>query len=426
MNRFLLKVCTLWLAIAAAPAQALDVVRGFSLTEIDTHKYDAAETGGAKTEAQIVVDRLFALGVRHISLSPRATMNGPRSSEIVPMTPPGPERSKERLRYLRLMNYIKSKGMTVGIRPIFFVVDGQGRTPVLEPQPDGTIKTWWHGNIQPEDPNAWFESFKTYLDMYMQIATAGKAEEFTLGAELYSMTVGIEDQWPQYPFGFPKQWLDLLHYAKSKLPQGCRVMYDVNFTDDKIDAPQSGNIEQFGGEFARWRYRLVDLRDAANINWQTLAAFWTGLDAVGIDMYRSLATNNQQIPTNQSELVGLLQQGADRYAAQIDNALFEIEGAVGSRKDLILKEIGYRSVDRGFINPFVYAGDGRQTLNLEHQAAAYEAFFRAFWVVGWDWFKGAIFWDASVDARLHGPEDKGFSILGKEPAETVVRHYLAP
>jgi hypothetical protein len=353
-------------------------------------------------------------------------MLGPRAVDIEPMTPPGGARAQERTRYMRLIKYIHSKGMKVGIRPIFFVVDAQGNTPVLETQPDGSVKTWWHGNIQPVDANAWFESFRTYLDAYMEIANVAKVDDFTLGAELYSMTVGIEDQWPQNPYGFPQQWLDLLTYARAHLPTGCRIMYDINFTDDKIETPPTAGIEEYGGEFARWRYRLVDLKDTTNPYWQTLAKFWNGLDAVGIDMYRSLATNNEPIPADQASLVTLLQQASDRYATQLDNALFEITNALGTHKDLIFKEVGYRSVDRGFIDPFVYAGDGTATLNLNHQAAAYSAFFRSFWAVGWDWFKGVMFWDASVDNSLHGPLDKGFSVLGKQPVDDVIKTYWTP
>ena len=328
------------------------------------------------------------------------------------------DRAAERDRYRRVVTYIKSKGMTVGIRPIFFVVDSAGRTPVNETMPDGTQKTWWHGNIQPRDPNAWFESFKTYLDIYLTIAKITQADEFTIGAELYSMTVGIEDQWKEYPYGFPGRWLELLNYAKTKLGTRARVMYDINFTDDKAIGPSAS---EFGGELARWRYRIVDLANPTDPDqkkiWEDLCAFWKGLDAVGIDMYRSLGSpsrdySGMDVPT----LAAALKDTSDRYASQIDNVLVEIESTVGGPKNVIFKEVGYRSIDRGFVNPFEYASHTGQQ-NAAHQAAAYRAFLQSFHSAGFPWYKGVQFWDISVSEALHGAHDTGFSPLGKPETE---------
>jgi hypothetical protein len=405
-------------AAGAAP------VAGFTLTEIGDHLYDASTDPAHPTEAQQIVDKLYALGVRHINLSPRAHMTDPRGSTLVPYTPSGPARSDERRRYLNLMRYIHGKGMTVGIRPIFFVEDANGNVPYRETLADGTVKVWWHGNIQPSNPNAWFESFRTYLDIYMAIAKVGQADEFTLGAELYSMTVGIEDQWLAYPYGFPGRWLELLRYARTQLGARTRIMYDINFTDDKI---AGGQLDEFGGEFARWRYRLVDLANpsdpAQRQIWQDLVDFWNGLDAVGIDMYRSLVpARDTPLPPTYDGLVDLLNQGAGQYASQIDNAMFQIMGVTGTQKSLIFKEVGFKSVDHGFFDPFVYSGAG--ALNVEHQAAAFDATFQSFWTPGWDWFGGIVFWDASVDPALHGANDLGFSPIGKAQTENVLKRYF--
>ncbi len=517
------------LVSAAAPA-AKGLVRGYSLTEWDKKKYDAAQDPkdeAGKTEAQRVVDQLYDLGVRQINLSPRAVMTDPWKAEVVPMTPPGEQRD-ERARYLRLIRYIKSKGMAVGIRPIFFVVDNAGKTPyteeipvafadpiksahatlmklVTEPAQVGNVapvveglvdkailalepagaqpreatrgetwlikrakgvktrvanlpklagaelltettrilnrmvliankRDWWHGNVEPEDVNRWFESFTQYLNLYLPIAKIGNVDEFTIGAELYSMTVGIEDTWDEQPYGFPQNWLKVLNYVKERLPRTCRIMYDINFTDDKVEA---GGLDQHGGEFLRWKIRLVDFKEKAKtpqdkIIYESYVKLWKGLDAVGIDNYRSLATKQTAIPANYAALVKTLQQTSDRYVSQIELALLEIENTEAEvdgkvvpigRKDVILKELGFRSVTKSFIDPFVYAGN-RGELNLEHQAAAYEATFKSFWNENLDWFKGIVFWDASIDLTKQGPEDLGFSPIRKPPVEKVLRTYF--
>jgi hypothetical protein len=61
-------------------------------------------------------------------------MSDPWQSELTPTTAPA-ARPAERARYLRLMRYIKSKGMDVGLRPIFFVVDAHGKTPYVQDIP---------------------------------------------------------------------------------------------------------------------------------------------------------------------------------------------------------------------------------------------------------------------------------------------------
>lgn len=391
---------------------------GFNLTESDGFIYDANLEGGPKTDAQNAVDRVKALNAKHIEINLRAKMITGRGNELTPVTPPA-ERSAESRRILRLIKYIKSQGMTVGLRPIFFVVGPQDEFPYNEKMADGKPKLWWHGNIQPSDPDRWFESFRTYLEGYFTVANIGKVENFTIGAELYSMTVGVEDQWKEYPYGFPGRWLQLLRYSKAKMP-GVRVMYDINFTDAAVTAD---GVAKTGGELERWRYRLVDLANrpdpAEKAIWQDLVSFWTDLDMVGIDMYRSLASANQPLPTDEKELVALLKQRSDAYASQLDTILNEIALTTGVDKKVFFKEIGFRSVDRSFVDPFTYAGTG--TINLAHQAAAYDAFLQSFWDAKWPWFAGVAFWDIAVDPRVTGPEDKGFSPLGKPATENAIK-----
>jgi sugar phosphate isomerase/epimerase len=413
-------VLTAILLLTAQSAQADALVKGFNLTEAENFPYDAAADGQPKTPAQDAVDQAFRLGSNHIILNVRATMKGPFANEITPVTPPA-ERANEARRMARLIRYIKAKGMTVGLRPIFFVVGPNGEFPYSEKQADGTNKVWWHGNIQPSDPNRWFESFRVYLDVYLTIAKALKVEEFTVGAELYSMTVGLEDQWKEYPYGFPGRWLELLRYVRSKLPTA-RLMYDINFTDEKVSSP---DFTVQGGELERWRYRLVDLADPANPEekqiWEDLASFWKELDAVGVDMYRSLAGPNDALPSEYEALVDHLRQRADSFASQLDSTLSAVELTLGVQKPAILKEIGYRSVDRGFIDPFAYAGTG--TMNEQHQAAAFDAIYRSFWEARWPWFAGLNWWEIQVDPSRSGPRDTGFSPVSKQQTEDVILKY---
>ncbi len=416
-----------------SPISADALVKGMNLTEIGDFTYDASIGGAEKTDAQVAVDEMKRIGVNHVVLNPRARMIGPFSNEVIPVVS-GRNARRESARYGRLISYIQSQGMTVGIRPIFFVVGPNGEFPYETALPNGDSKVWWHGNIQPADPNAWFESFKQYLKRYVGIARRYQAEEFTLGAGLYSMTVGIEDQWLAHPHGFPGRWIEVLNFVERELRShrpNCRIMYDINFTDA---ANNTGGIPASGGELERWRYRLVDLANPADPAerqiWQDLVTFWQRLDAVGIDMYRSLAGRDDEIPEEFNPLVAHLRIRSDRYASQIDQTLFDIEDITGQNKPAILKEIGYRSVTKSFIDPFNYAEHDFANINIKHQAAAYEAIFQSFWPSAeneFPWFFGIAFWDVSVDPVRVGRGDPGFSPIRKPLTEEVIgRYWLLP
>lgn len=412
--------CIVWIGllfVVQAKADLTQVSGGFNLTETDEFHYDAA-TDGTKTNAQIAVDHIKRLGGKHVELNVRARMITGTGTEIVPVTKPA-DRADEAKRMIRLMKYIKEQGMTVGIRPIFFVIGPNGEFPYYQTMPDGSRKHWWHGNIQPMDPDRWFDSFRTYLDVYITIANIGKADEFTIGAELYSMTVGIEDQWDEYPYGFPGRWISLLRYVKAKIPRAI-LMYDINFTDD---ANNDTGFQKSGGELERWRYRIVDLANPTNPDeykiWKDLVQFWSELDGIGIDMYRSLASRQPSYPTNYNELVSLLRQRADSYASQLDTAWTEISLVTEVEKKMYFKEIGYRSVLNGFLDPFAYA-DNDPRVNIMHQAAAYDAFLGAFWDAKWPWLGGVFFWDISVDPHKATGKDSGFSPINKPQTESVI------
>jgi len=200
-------------------------------------------------------------------------------------------------------------------------------------------------------------------------------------------------------------------------------MYDINFTDDR--ASSDGELTAMGGELERWRYRLVDLAEPIDPSeraiWQDLVSFWNELDAIGIDMYRSLASKYDFIPQSYSDLVSLLKVRSDEYASQIDITLAEIESVTGQMQFMIFKEVGYRSVDKGFIDPFAYESNNG-VYREDHQAAAFEALYESFWTPRFPWFQGASFWDVSVSpTRNSGIGDTGFSPVGKKKTVEVLK-----
>jgi hypothetical protein len=276
---------------------------------------------------------------------------------------------------------------------------------------------------------------RTYLDFYVGVIRAVNRQnlivtEFTVAAELFSMTVGTELLWPEQPYGFPREWTILITDIKEKLKRATgdqvRVMYDINYTDASENDDGTGAS---GGELERWRYRLVDLGPGSQLYetkaevreaWSQLKDLWDAIDVAGIDNYRSLSPRNASYPDDFAGLVAHLGRLADQHARDIDNALFDIETAVGTPKNVILKEIGYKSCTGCFTEPFSY-DDPRLEVNIKHQAAAYQAVFNAFVKPKWSWFMGISFWDVSTNPMRAGNSDPGFAPIGKGLTEDVIR-----
>lgn len=401
----------------AGQVRALEV-RSFSLSSLGEYKYDAALPGQPPTPAQKAIDYMATLGANHVVLTPEARMDTYTSNDITPVTRPGEVR-KEREAYARLINYVHGKGMTVGIRPIILVKENLGGAK-------------WHGNIQPQDPAAWFKSFNIYLATYSGYAAENRAEEFTVAAELYSMTVGLEDQWKANPYGFPYEMTDSIRLVREQfasLAPGfkVRIMYDANYTDLSANSDGTGAS---GGEFERWRARLVDFKpnpankatmSPANVaGYKAMLDLWNAIDSFGIDMYRSLATRGQPYPEDYPSLVKQLTKRTDSYSQDIDNKLYAIEKATGKPKKVIIKEIGFKSCTGCFIDPFVY-DDPRLQPNIPHQAAAYEAFMTSFPKGGFDWLQGVSFWHISANPADQGMNNPGFTPRGKPQTEEVIR-----
>ena len=80
----------------------------------------------------------------------------------------------------------------------------------------------------------------------------------------------------------------------------------------------------------------------------------------------------------------------------MDTTVAAIDAITGKSSKIMFKEVGFRSTEGGFIDPFDYETKGG-TYNEMHQAAAFTALFQSFWKSGFTWFQGGSFWDVGVD-----------------------------
>jgi len=359
------------------------------------------------------------LGFRRVVLNFRGHMITGTGSEIR-FSVSERERKLEDAQILETVSYAKSLGLSVFFRPILLVVGPKGEFPY-----ELAGKTWWHGNIEPRDPVRWFESYFQFHRRYLELAAKAKVEWYSIGAEMHSMTSGLGgDLLPRKGLGYPERWVELLKKARLIVGTSTKISYGVNYTDQAVR--ERGQKIQ-GGELEQWRYFLVEAFTDPRLqaHQKYMRALWTSLDSVGLDYYRALAASAGNYPNSLGPLSDLLLQRTRSHALQLDNTLTEISLTLGSEKSIFFEEVGYRSVTDGFLRPATYE-HRPGVFNELHQAAAWQAFFRAYWVPNWNWMSGVAVWQVLVDQEPLVPGHTGFSPLGKPMTEGVLRTYLRP
>lgn len=397
-------------------ASAAGLKKAMNLTTYQSWGYTVDSTPQGERVKSLIL-RLKNLGFNHLTFNVRAKMVTGTADEIVSFVPPREQETEERL-LEETIEFAHSHGFTTGIRPILLVVGPRGEFPYTK---NGV--TWWHGNIEPKDRARWFVSLKDFHNRYLQLAARKRMSQYTIGAELHSMTTGLGDRRPKRPRGEPAQWAGLVRYAKSIVGATTEIVHDVNYTDQYV---LEDGVKKLGGEFEQFRFELTrEYKKPQDILFQNqLRDFWNSLDVVGIDMYRALASRRSGHPADLSALAARLRVRSDSHATQLDTSLLEIEVATGVAKNVELKEIGYRSVEGSFVDPASYESSGGQ-LSVLHQAAGWKAILDSFLGAGWPWFTGVHVWETNVDRDHVNARDLGFSPLGKPESESVFLDYFS-
>jgi hypothetical protein len=249
--------------------------------------------------------------------------------------------------------------------------------PIVDPYSGG-----WRAEYNPDDPNAWFASYRAFMNHYADLADELGVDTFAIGAELTSMTV------PAYS----STWRSII--------AGIRQRYSGKLTYGSV----------YGDH--------VD--------------FWDALDYFGIDWYMSLAAASAigqptLSPADRNLGVDAI---ADRWSNFTDeygithHYLWWLEDQYRRwGKKIVFNELGYPSNQEALVNPFSsYSPTG--TVDTNMQARAYCGAFQALatrpWVKGiyiWQWY-----WK---DRSIHPATDTDQSPQNK-PAEDVIRTWFEP
>lgn len=217
----------------------------------------------------------------------------------------------------------------------------------------------WRGVIRPDDPDAWWESYRLFLDHYLDVAAAAGVDMFSIGSEFNSM----EDRWDR--------WDGLIDHARSRF-EGA-LTYTANWD----------------------HYESV--------------TFWPRLDCVSISSYFELSRGDPDAP------VATLTDAWRRQRLQLQS-FAEAQGL-----PLMLMELGYPSLPWAAAHPWNYVADEGTRADHAAQARCYRAFFDA-WSDALAQPGGGVLgvhcylWDPYHHGR---DADTGYGVRGKPALEVI-------
>lgn len=252
----------------------------------------------------------------------------------------------------------------------FKAAHANGLDIVFKPNLSGLDGTISH-SLAPTDVAAFFASYKAEVVHLADIAEQGDVGTFAIGNEMSSLS---GEQYEPY-------WRDIISSVRS--------VY-------------SGDITY-----------------AAATDEASKVGFWDDLDIIGVNTYPPLTTSTE--PTV-AELVNAWNEVPFNpyYARAFDHQSpvdFLHSLATEHGKQLLMTEVGYRSVDGTTINP---GNPTSHTPDAAEQADAYNAFMQVWGTEGGSWFKGMQFWQWDLNNKLN---ETGYSPQHK-PAEQVVDRYF--
>lgn len=223
----------------------------------------------------------------------------------------------------------------------------------------------WRAHINPSDRDAWFAAYGDAVVHTAEIADAHGAGLFVIGSELVSMAASSMNSTNT------AHWQTLIERVRGVYSGDLTYGANSNNTSD----------DPFNNE-------------------KKFIGFWGSLDYAGIDPYYSLNSDDS--------VEGM--KGAWDHWNKTDLQAFS--QSVG--KQILISEVGYRSLDNSRQAPWDWGRSG--STDLQEQANAYEALM-GYWN-DYPYIAGVIFWEWSTNPNAGG-NDSTYTPQNK-PAEAVM------
>jgi hypothetical protein len=270
----------------------------------------------SQPEADLALQNLAATGSNWIALIVTGYQNTINSTSISFTDPQTPTDAD----LIHVITLAHKLGLKVMLKPhVDLLVSNQSR---------GQIGKNFDTN---SEWNAWFSSYRDFIEHYAELAEMHGVDQFTVGTELMS-TAYRENDWRAVIAAVRQRYHGPITYAAL-----------------------------YGGE-------------------ETAITWWDAVDYIGVDAYYELTDKNNPSLTE-------LKQG---WVTPV-NTLTNLANTWG--KSILFTEIGYRSVDGANRQPWNSSGGGG--VDLQEQADAYQAAFESVydqpWFAGMFWW----YWSTS-------------------------------
>ena len=241
----------------------------------------------------------------------------------------------------------RQNGMRVILVPIFYC---------------GTCEGGWRGTAQPSDVNAWFNSYRQFIDHYAGLAQSNGVSTLFIGSEMDS----LESQ--------TAQWQQVISEAR----------------------------QHFSGQVGYEQ------------NWDVLgsAHFLGAVDIVGVSAYFPL--DDGQSPSLATLVGDWSNSHASAYRGRNwTNTLASFARSTG--KPILFGETGYMSGDYAAKQPFL---NYQSTINWQLQSDLYQALLESF--EGQSWWAGVVWWEWYIPTNTGS--DNTRTPRGKT-AEALMQHW---
>lgn len=235
----------------------------------------------------------------------------------------------------------------------------------------------WRGNINPTNPTAWFQSYRSAVNYYAQLANTSKVDLYLIGSELENLK------------GYTSEWETTISEVRTRYTG--MLSYNTN-----------------------WWY------DSTTYNAVKSATWMAKLDYVGVSGFFELTTINN--PTRND--LKLAWNGTGSFAARPGrNTVLDLKGLSDTfRRPILFTEVGYRSVNGANKQPWSWqslpASDN--LFDDIEQNDLYDTVFQVFG--GQSWFHGTLWWSWRTNPD-GGSGDMGYSPRGK-PATTTLSAFV--
>jgi UDP-2,3-diacylglucosamine pyrophosphatase LpxH len=308
----------------------------------------------ASADMRQSLDRLATTGANEAALAPFWYQDTKTSTTIYRRESKTPTDDSVRA----AIRYAKSRGLRVALKPMVDSRDGA-----------------WRGHLEPNDVNAWFQSYEQFLLTFARIATEERVDRLIIGTELATMTRPTHTG----------RWRSLI--AKVREIYRSSLTYAANW-----------------GERHEGEYYHIE--------------FWDALDAIGIDAYFPLSAADR--PTiAEVEAAWRATTKGGREVRWFDD-IRQLHERFG--KPVIFTEIGYLSCERAGEKPWEYPC--RRAVSPETQANLYEGTLR-FWA-NVPWMLGYHFWRWDTNPNAGGPTNGDYTPQGKLAEEVLRRYWTLP